>query len=589
MWPRLRSRADWRPAEVIAVNRLLVALLCGCLASLAHAAILPTDLEAKVGANYEPANEDERDLWQSLARLEEGIRSSPQRLIAPELDAYIRGVTERLIGRPAPELRIYVMRDASLNAAMLPSGMMIVNTCLLVRVRNEAQLAAVLAHEAGHYFRRHALDLYRDDRRNSSLGSAAATELNSYGDSYGNWTLINRAIQMSSFRFSRDLESEADAFGLTVMARAGYSPRAAFAMWEQFIDERRASAAARHKSYRDGTSSELSTHPPTQRRMTNLADTANYLDGKGGAQSGPDHSSPGDDVWAEVIRPYQAMLLREQIYLNDPGASLYLLEARAKDGWTGPLRFAEGEVYRLRNAKGDAVKAAFAYAIATTLADAPPEAWRAHGYALLKSRNNAEAHEALNRYLMNPDAPDAAMIRFTLTRPVTADQTSVASGRMTVKPGSNWKRVRTNLNAAPWEEVWTWNGPQIDRMALLGGLPDGKAIDLQDQTADQQVPVFRADMTALDLASMLEVSYRLKGVSMFKVESVEPVDFLGGPGVNLRYTYASGIVFPKRGRCLMRIVGQKLYAMKLEGVANESFDAVATQLDQLVASARLRR
>ena len=118
------------------------------------------------------------------------------------------------------------------------------------------------------------------------------------------------------------------------------------------------------------------------------------------------------------------MLLREQIYLNDPGASLYLLENRAKDGWTGLLRFAEGEVYRLRNAKGDALKAAAAYAVATTLADAPPEAWRAHGYALLKAGSKAEAHEALNRFLaMNPQAPDAAMIRFILTQPAIADET----------------------------------------------------------------------------------------------------------------------------------------------------------------------
>ncbi len=39
----------------------------------------------------------------------------------------------------------------------------------------------------------------------------------------------------------------------------------------------------------------------------------------------------------------------------------------------------------------------------------------------------------------------------------------------------------------------------------------------------------------------------------------------------------------------MRVVDQKLYAMKLEGVANDSFDAVVTQFDQLVASARLRK
>jgi hypothetical protein len=76
---------------------------------------------------------------------------------------------------------------------------------------------------------------------------------------------------------------------------------------------------------------------------------------------------------------------------------------------------------------------------------------------------------------------------------------------------------------------------------------------------------------------------------MFNIESVEPVEFLGGPGVNLRYNYASGIVIPKRGSCVMRVVGRKLYAMKLEGVANQSFDAVAAQFDQLIAGARLRK
>jgi hypothetical protein len=316
--------------------------------------------------------------------------------------------------------------------------------------------------------------------------------------------------------------------------------------------------------------------------MTNLADTADFLAGKHEARSGT-----GGDEWAEVIRPYQALLLREQIYLNDPGASLYLLGTRAKDGWTGQLRFAEGEVYRLRDAPGDAQKAESAYAIATTLADAPREAWRAQGYALLRMGRTAEAHEALDRYLRDPQVADAAMIRFTLSPQSIAGETPAARGRMTVVPGLHWKKFHENLKGSRWQEGWTWNGPQHDRMALLSGLPAGKAI-VTNQDADRQVPAFRANMTAQDLTAMLEVSYRINGVTVFDIESVEPVDFLGGTGVKLRYRYASGIVFPKRGSCVMRVVGQALYAMKLEGVANESFDEVAAGFDELVAGARLR-
>jgi hypothetical protein len=61
------------------------------------------------------------------------------------------------------------------------------------------------------------------------------------------------------------------------------------------------------------------------------------------------------------------------------------------------------------------VKAAAAYAESTALPDAPAEAWRAHGYALLKAGNVPGGHEALNRYLaMVPGAKDAGVIRYTL-------------------------------------------------------------------------------------------------------------------------------------------------------------------------------
>ncbi len=389
-------------------------LVCVSMASLARADILPTDLEAKVAANYEPVDADERAIWQKLERLEEAIRNSPQRLSAPQLDVYTREVVERLIGRPAPELRIYLMRDASFNAAMFPSGMMIVNTGVLARIRNEAQFAAVLGHEVGHYFRKHPLARYRDILHKSARAevTTSAAQAGSYGWAPGteSWNLITQATVSSAFRFSQAQELEADAYAIMLMARAGYPPRAASAICEQFIDERRASAAARNKRYLAGASSTLSTHPPTKRRIIDLADTADYLAGKGELPR-----SENQDGWAAVIRPYQALLLQEQINLNDPGASLYLLENLAKDGWTGLLRFNEGEVYRLRSANGDDLKAGAAYAAAVSLADAPPEAWRARGYALLQTGNRAEAHEALNRYLATkPEAPDAAMIRFTL-------------------------------------------------------------------------------------------------------------------------------------------------------------------------------
>ena len=56
-----------------------------------------------------------------------------------------------------------------------------------------------------------------------------------------------------------------------------------------------------------------------------------------------------------------------------------------------------------------------AYAQAVQFDNAPPEAYRAHGYALLKSGQADDGRRALNKYLeLRPDAADAAMVRFSL-------------------------------------------------------------------------------------------------------------------------------------------------------------------------------
>ena len=48
--------------------------------------------------------------------------------------------------QPLPDVRVYLERTPLFNASMAPNGMMTVWTGLMLRVENEAQLAAVLGH-----------------------------------------------------------------------------------------------------------------------------------------------------------------------------------------------------------------------------------------------------------------------------------------------------------------------------------------------------------------------------------------------------------------------------------------------------------
>jgi hypothetical protein len=113
-----------------------------------------------------------------------------------------------------------------------------------------------------------------------------------------------------------------------------------------------------------------------------------------------------------MIGPIREMMLDDQVKLNDPGASQYLIETLALDGWNGLLRYYEGEVWRLRNRRGDDARAAQSYAAAVAYPDAPADAWRWHGISLMKAGRTAEARAAFSRYLtMKPNAPDAAWVR----------------------------------------------------------------------------------------------------------------------------------------------------------------------------------
>ncbi len=175
---------------------------------------------------------------------------------------------------------------------------------------------------------------------------------------------------------------------------------------------------------------------------------------------------------------------------------------------------------------------------------------------------------------------------YTLKRP---GQTTVAGNAFIVQSTSAWNVVPKDMSRTRWEEVWTQNGPLLDTVAFLGGLPEGKSVVVQKKKAERQVPLFRSNMTPEDLTSMVEASYRIRGVTVFNLESVDPVEFLGGQGVRVRYNYVPGDGMSKKGDCVLRIVDKKLYVMKLEGVSSHYFDASSPEFDRLVASAAIRK
>ena len=405
------------PDAALSRRTLLGGLGCACCLGLgapAAARIAPSSMTPLIGPGHRPTDRDEQGMWQQYERVEQEIAGSNLLLKDDRLASYLGGIAAQVGGPAAKDLRVYLAHIPEFNAFMAPTGFMVVFTGLLLRMRDEAQLAGVIAHEAGHFLRRHQVRMWRDLKQKSAALNILAMGAGVGGAASGVYAgdLVRFAglgTILSLYSYSRELEAEADAMGLRQIAEAGFDPTAMPETWQQLVEETQASADMRRKRRRRGYSL-LATHPAPEQRMADLRISA-------GEVATPRTLERGRARYRAAIAGHRRMLLDDQVKLNDPGAALYIVHTLAKDGWDGLLHYQEGEIWRLRGRQGDDALAARSYAAAIAFADAPPEAWRAHGLALLKQGRGSEGKSALTRYLaLAPDAADAPMVRHMIVQ-----------------------------------------------------------------------------------------------------------------------------------------------------------------------------
>lgn len=376
----------------------------------AHARILPSNMTALIGPGYRAQDVDEKGMWQQMERVEEEISGSSLLIKDPALTSYLGSLIGNVGGPAAKDMRIYLARIPEFNAVMFPTGFTVIFSGLLLRMRNEAQLAGVIAHESAHFLRKHQLRQWRDVRRKTDIFSFLAMGAGVAGGAAGVYAgdlvrLAQFGTILSLLRYNRTLEAESDAMGVRLLAEAGYDPLAMSETWSQLIGELDLSAKYRRKK-RDRDFSLFSTHPNPESRMADLRVSAAEV-----RQPGRSYDAYRER-YVSALAAIRPTLLDDQVKLNDPGASQYVVGTLAKDGWNGLLRFHEGEIWRLRNRKEDQLRAAQGYAAAILYPDAPADAWRWHGIMLMKAGRGAEARAAFARYLaMVPNAPDAAFVR----------------------------------------------------------------------------------------------------------------------------------------------------------------------------------
>lgn len=179
----------------------------------------------------------------------------------------VNRVSSRLtsvINLPNAQWEFVVFEDTTPNAFALPGGKVGIHTGLFQITKNDAGLATVLAHEIAHVTSNHA-DARIKNQSNIGLGASLLGAVLG-GESSETVTRGLSGVGNIAFglTFSRSQELEADRIGTLFMARAGYDPNEAVAMWQRFAD---------YNNARGNQGAEfLRTHPLNETRIAALRD-----------------------------------------------------------------------------------------------------------------------------------------------------------------------------------------------------------------------------------------------------------------------------------------------------------------------------
>jgi predicted Zn-dependent protease len=228
--------------------------------------------EKKLPKKKDPDEIGNRDVgkglnWYSLEKeiaigkgLAQDVERQAKIVDDPIVAEYVNRVGQNLVRNSDAQVpfTIKVIEDDSVNAFALPGGFFFVNSGLILRADNEAELAGVMAHEIAHVAARHGTKQATRGQL-AQLSTIPLIFMGGWGG-YGARQAASVLVPVGFMRFSRAFESEADMLGLQYLYKTGYDPGSFVDFFEKIL------AMEKRKP---GTMAKIfSSHPPTEDRIT---------------------------------------------------------------------------------------------------------------------------------------------------------------------------------------------------------------------------------------------------------------------------------------------------------------------------------
>ena len=126
--------------------------------------------------------------------------------------------------RPDLPWMFTVLDDEDINAFAAPGGYVFITKGLLARMKSEAELAGVLAHEISHVLKKHHLLAIKKGARSSLMADFAEEAMERKGANPALNKLVSAGTEIYARGLDKDDEFEADRMGVVIAARGGYDP-----------------------------------------------------------------------------------------------------------------------------------------------------------------------------------------------------------------------------------------------------------------------------------------------------------------------------------------------------------------------------
>jgi predicted Zn-dependent protease len=124
--------------------------------------------------------------------------------------------------RPDLPWRFGVLEAPQLNAFATPGGHIFITRGLLERMRSEAELAGVLAHEIAHVLRKHHLKAIQKGAQLEVANTAISTLARQDRNTPRREKLLAAGSELFARGLDKSDELEADRLGVVIAARGGY-------------------------------------------------------------------------------------------------------------------------------------------------------------------------------------------------------------------------------------------------------------------------------------------------------------------------------------------------------------------------------